>query len=288
MRFGRVLQIGRFGLVLLVLAASAGCARRALNPSKSAIVLADKGQNAEAAQLLEAELARHPNASRERQLLIRVYGALGNLGSAQRHAEVLGRQLGPTSPTPFLELGHAHELCHRYDIALSFYDQAMRVAPTDPAGPRTGGLRAAAWGELEEAEPRLAEAVRRGPKDARTWHALGVVRIKLGDLSGAELAYRAGATADPRGLDNHIGLATLGLLRDDPRAVLAEYDAVVLLSPDFADAQLGRAWALVRLGRFSDATHAIDAAARLGASSRTVETQRRWLESERVKFASTH
>ncbi|HWA76645.1 MAG TPA: tetratricopeptide repeat protein [Polyangiaceae bacterium] len=287
MRPGRVRKGAGFGLVLLLLAASSSCARRVANPSESAIVLADKGRNAEAAQLLEAELQRHPEALRERRLLIRVYGALGNLGAAQRHSEQLGRQLGPASPIPFLELGHAHELCHRYDAALVLYDQAMRVAPNDPAGPRTGGLRAAEWGEVEEAEPRLSEAVRRAPRDARAWHALGVVRVKLGDLPGAEQAYRAGASADPRGLDNHIGLATLGLLRDDPRAVLAEYDAVVLLSPAFADAHLGRAWALVRLGRFDDATQAIDDAARLGASSRTVEKQRRWLASERTKSAST-
>jgi Flp pilus assembly protein TadD len=133
----------------------------------------------------------------------------------------------------------------------------------------------------------LSEALRRAPSDARTWHALGVVRLKLGDLPGAESAYREGATRDPRGLDNHIGLATLALVRDDPRAVLVEYEVVLTLSPDFADAKLGRAWALVRLGRFADAEQAIDDAARLGASSRTVEKQRRWLESERAKSAST-
>jgi tetratricopeptide (TPR) repeat protein len=250
-------------------------------------VLADKGRNAEAARLLEDELVLQPRASRERRLLIRIYGALGDLGAARRHADALGQQLGPHSPTPWLELGHAHELAHRYDAALEFYDRAGRVAPADPAGPRTGGLRAAAWGEVEAAEPRLAEATRRRPDDARSWHALGVVRLKLGDLAGAESAYRAGAALDPRGLDNYIGLATLALLRDDPRAVLAEYDRVLVVAPQFGDAQLGRAWALVRMGRFDDAERAIDNAVRLGASSRTVEKQRRWLESERAKSAST-
>jgi tetratricopeptide (TPR) repeat protein len=287
MRLGRALQIGRLGLCLLSFGVLAGCANPSSRASQSALVLVDKGRNAEAAKLLEGELARHPDATRERRLLIRVYGALGDLGAARRHADLLGRQLGPASPTPFLELGHAHELCHRYDVALDLYDQATRVAPTDPAGPRTGGLRAAAWGEAEAAEPRLSEALRRAPSDARTWHALGVVRLKLGDLPGAESAYREGATRDPRGLDNHIGLATLALVRDDPRAVLVEYEVVLTLSPDFADAKLGRAWALVRLGRFADAEQAIDDAARLGASSRTVEKQRRWLESERAKSAST-
>lgn len=286
MQLGRSLPLGAFCLALLLPAALTSCARGS-KPTQSALVLADKGRNAEAAQLLERELARRPEASRERRLLIRIYGALGDLGAASRHADSLGRQLGPSNPTAWLELGHAHELAHRYDVALELYDQASRAAPADPAGPRTGGLRAAAWGEVEEAEPRLREAARRDPKDARTWHALGVVRAKLGDLAGAESAYRSGTAVDPRGLDNHIGLATVGLLRDDPRAVLAEYDQVLVLAPQFGDAQLGRAWALVRLGRFDEAERAIADAARLGASSRTVEKQRRWLESERAKSAST-
>jgi tetratricopeptide (TPR) repeat protein len=252
-----------------------------------ALMLSHGGNEAEAVAVLEAHLQRHPSDIRERRLLIRMYGVLGNLGAARAQAETLGRVLGPASPLPWLELGHAHELCHRYDAALELYDLAAGVAPNEGVGPRTGGLRAAAWGELEVAEPRLAEALRREPKDARTWHALGVVRAKLGDLTGAEQAYRSGALADRSGVDNHIGLATLGILRNDPLAALAEYDAVLLLDPRFGDAALGRSWALVRLGRFADAERALADAARIGASSRAVERQRRWLASERAKSAST-
>ncbi len=250
-------------------------------------MLSSQGQPTEAAQLLEAHLARHATDLRAQRLLIRVYGVLGNLGAARARAEILGRMLGPASPIPWLELGHAHELCHRYDAALELYDLAAEVAPSDPVGPRTGGLRAAAWGELELAEPRLTEAQRRSPADARTWHALGVVRAKLGDLTAAEQAYRSGVRVDRSGVDNHIGLATLGILRNDPLAALAEYDAVLLLDPRFGDAALGRSWALVRLGRFDEAARALADAERLGASSRAVEKQRRWLASERAKSAGT-
>jgi tetratricopeptide (TPR) repeat protein len=265
-----------------------GCARAPESPMQHALLLADKGQEREAIAELAGYLARYPNAVRERRLMIRLQGVIGDLGAARAHAEALSRSLGAGSPIPWLELGHAEELGHRYDVALELYDLAARVAPGDAAGPRTGGMRALQWGELEVAEPRLSEAVRRDPKDARTWHALGLVRTKLGDLAAAEQAYRAGVRQDPGGLDNHIGLATLGLVRDDPASVLEAYETVLRLDPRFADAALGRSWALVRLGRFAEAEQAIGDAARLGASSRSVEKQRRWLADERAKSARAH
>jgi tetratricopeptide (TPR) repeat protein len=271
------------GLIALG-ATSGGCSSR-VNVSERAILLADKGQESEAAKLLAADLLEHPGSVPERRLLIRLYGSLGDLGRAREQATLLAKQLGASSPVPWIELGHAHELCHRYDVALELYDYAAAVAPHDPAGPKTGGMRTAAWGELEEAEPRLAEAVRRDVSDARSFHALGLVRTKLGDFAGAERAYRAGLASDPRGLDNHIGLATLSMLEGDAARVLSEYEAILQLYPKFADAELGRSWALAKLGRLTEAEAALARAARLGAAPNSVARQRGWLADERAKSA---
>ncbi len=71
-----------------------------------------------------------------------------------------------------------------------------RLLRRDPLGPLTGGLRTAEWGEAELAEPRLVEALTRDSTNSRAWHALGVVRLKLGDLQGAKKAYSSGLSAD--------------------------------------------------------------------------------------------
>lgn len=242
-----------------------------------ALLLSDKGQTDAAISVLETWVSAHPRALRERRLLVRLYGVAGRFDRASDHCRALERELGPGSPIPFIELGHALELTHRYEEALAAYDEASRLAPRDPVGPRTGGLRAAAWGELELAEPRLEEAVRRGPKDAESWHALGVVRVKSGDLVGAEAAYRRGVSSDPKGLPNRLGLATLALLKGDAERVLHEYDIILRTHPDFADAELGRSWALVRLGRFEEADAALGRAEKLGADRRSLTRQRAWL-----------
>ncbi|MEI9949488.1 MAG: tetratricopeptide repeat protein [Pseudomonadota bacterium] len=244
-------------------------------------MLVQKGRPAEAVQELDAYLQKHPEAVAERRLLIRVHASMGQMGHAQEQAQALAQVLGPASPVPWVELGYALELSHRYDEALEQYDRAARVAPRDPLGPLTAGLRAARWGEAELAEPRLVEALRRDARNAEAWHALGLARARLGNLDGAAAAYQSGLRADPRAIENHVGLATLALLRGDASAALAEYDAIVSARPKFADAQLGRSWALMKLGRLDDAQRALDRAQELGASARPLGTQRRALAALR-------
>jgi Flp pilus assembly protein TadD len=262
------------------------CALSHPNPANEARMLVAKGQPAQAARGLEAHLAQHPQAVPERRLLIRVYASMGQLGRARDHAEVLAQVLGPTSAIPWVELGYALELSHRYDEALEQYDRAAEVAPRDPLGPLTGGLRAARWGEAELAEPRLGEALRRDPRNAEAWHALGLVRAQRGDLDGAAIAYSSGLKADPHAIEDHVGLATIALLRGDARAALTEYDAIVSARPKFADAQLGRSWALMKLGRLDDAQHALEHARDLGASPSALAAQERALATLRVPGAA--
>jgi len=264
---------------LLGVCSVAACTASATSPLPRATMLMDKGRTDEASLVLRDYLQKHPSAVPERRLLIRVEAFRGQLGAAQAEAKALERQLGPTSPIPMVELGHALEIAHRYDEALTAYDRAAEVAPRDPLGPLTGGLRAARWGELDWAEPRLREAVRRGPRDPAAWHALGLVLLSLGNAAGAEQAYRSGLLADPEALENRVGLATLALARGDLSGALVQYDAIVARRPKFADAHLGRSYALIGLGRFADARQALNEAARLGADPRVVAAQRQELSA---------
>lgn len=255
----------------------AGCAAPAASPVPRAAMLMDKGRADEASAILREYLTQHPQAVAERRLLIRVEAFRGRLGVVEAEVGVLARQLGERSPIPLVELGHALEVAHRYDEALAAYDRAAELAPGDPLGPLTGGLRAARWGELDWAEPRLREALRRDSRNPAAWHALGLVQLSRGNLVEAEQAYRSGLLADPEALENRVGLATLALSRGDLSGALVQYDAIVARRPRFADAHLGRSYALIGLGRWSDARRALDEAARLGADPRVVAAQRREL-----------
>jgi tetratricopeptide (TPR) repeat protein len=233
--------------------------------TSQAAMLAARGRPDEAATVLEAHLAEAPDDVEARRELIRVLGVLRRIDQASAEAERLASVLGEQSPVPWVELGHALELSHRYPEALELYDRAASVAPRDPLGPRTGGMRAARWGEVDWAEPRLAEAARRDASDAATWHALGLVRVHQGRFKEAEDAYRSGLVASPRSFENRIGLATLGLRRGDLTSALREYDRIAAEWPELPDVQLGRAYVLWRMGQEKAATAAIERARAAGA-----------------------
>jgi tetratricopeptide (TPR) repeat protein len=249
-----------------------GCVRPSAVDRAQALVRQHREE--EAVAVLRADLAAHPDEIRTRRLLVRMLGLTGDMPGARREAEELAKRVGPGDPTPYLELGHALELAHRYDEALGAYDEAAAAAPASPAGPREGGMRCARWGETAAARPRLEEAVRRGANDVEIWHALGLVRLHLGDFDGAEQAYRAGAAVDATAPESWLGLASVAVAQGDGAKALAAYDHLAALRPRFAPAELGRAWALGRLGRTSEAARALDRAEELGAPAANVARQR--------------
>ena len=253
-------------------------------PLERANLLAEHGRETEAIELLEKHLATHPADIAERRQLIRLYGSVGRIDRANAQTERLAEILPRDSPIPWVELGHAQELSHRYDEALAAYDHASQIAPRDPLGPKIGGLRATRWGEPRLAEPRLAEAARRAPGDAETWHALGLVRVSLGQLEAARQAYVNGLRADPMALENQLGLATVALRMNEPEQALAAYESLLAARPSFAGALLGKSWSLILLGRYEDAEAALARATEHGAPADSVERQRLALRDRRAQL----
>jgi len=256
----------------IVMLALASCVT--LSPVDRALSLTRQDRRSEAEELLKKEIREHPSDVAARKLLVRLYGFDGDLGAAKAQVDELRAIVARGDPSPEIELGHAYELAHRFDEALAAYDDAANIAPDSPKGPLEGGMRCARWGEVEEAKPRLEEAIRRGARDAETYHALGVVLLHLRDVDGAERAYKEGLRVDPQHDENLIGLATVAIMRDDAKGALAAYEALVAKHPSYAAGQLGRAWALAKLGRKDDARAALDRAEELGAPKANVDKQR--------------
>lgn len=226
-------------------------------------------------------LACHAVTPREHALTLL---ARGQVTEAVAELERL-RDRAPNDPRAWIDLGHGYELQRRWDDALAAYDAAARVAPKDPRGPREGGLRCARWGEHEAARARLEEAVRRGDDDPATFHALGLVRLSLGDRKGAKSAYLAGL-GTPKGKDDAtcvLGLATVAVVEDDPSEALRQYDELARRRPMLASAQLGRAWALAKLDRFGEAEAAIGEAAARGASAEDCAKLRAFVAERRAR-----
>lgn len=259
-------------LVACLAAPTGGCA--SLSPMERAESQVRRNENDAAIATLRSHLARHPDDVAARSLLVRVYALASRPDLARAECDELARRLPKDSPRPAIELGHAYELGHDYEKALASYDDASAIAPTAPEGPRTGGLRAARWGEVEIALPRLEEAFRRGARDAELLHALGLARVHEGRLDDAESAYRLALSLHPDAVDSMLGLATLALLKKDYASALGAYDKLVAARPASPQASLGRAFSLAKLGRRAEASKELDRAEALGAPRANVARQR--------------
>ena len=245
-----------------------------VTPTQRAASLARQHREADGIKVLRDELAAHPDDVPARRMLIRLLAYTADLDGARAEVAELEKRLPKGDPLPWIELGHAFELAHRFEEALAAYDTAASVAPDSPEGPREGGMRCARWGEVDEARPRLEEAIARGAHDPAVFHALGLVRVHQKDLDGAEEAYRSGLAVEPNGTDNLLGLATVAVMKDDAAAALAVYTQILARRPRFGPAELGRAWALAKLGRKDDARRALDHAEELGAPRENIAKQR--------------
>ena len=164
--------------LLLVLALATGCIKP--TPTQQAMSLARRHREAEAVVLLRGQLAKVPDDVEARSILVRLLAFTGDMPAAEAEVTELAKHVPAGDPRPSIELGHAREVAHDFEGALAAYDTAANTAPASPAGPREGGMRAAAWGEVEEAAPRLEEAIKRGANDPVVWHALGLVRDSSG------------------------------------------------------------------------------------------------------------
>ena len=267
------------GLVLsLAFGASVtGCAT--LGPIERAEALVRKNQNDQAIATLRAHIALHPADVAARSLLVRILALTSRMDLAKAECEALARIMPRGSPRPAIELGHAYELSHEYEQALASYDEAAQIAPASVEGPRVGGLRAARWGEVELALPRLEEAYRRGATDVETLHALALARVHAGRLEEAEGAYRLALRLHPDAHECWLGLATVALVRKDYAAALAAYERLIAALPGSHQASLGRAYALAKLGRREEARAELGRAESLGAPAANVAKQKAALVS---------
>ena len=254
-----------------------GCAT--FGPIERAEAEVRRNENEKAIATLRSHLVAHPDDVAARSLLVRIFALASRMDLAKRECEELARVLPPGSPRPAIELGHAYELSHEYEKAMASYDEASTIAPSSAEGPRVAGLRAARWGEVELAIPRLEEAVRRGATDAETLHALGLSRIHAGRVDDAAAAYRLALRLHPEAHESLLGLATVALVKKDYAAALAAYDGLLVARPGSSQASLGRAYVLAKLGRRDEARRELNRAASLGAPAVNVAKQREALGS---------
>ena len=138
-----------------------------------------------------------------------------------------------------------------YDGARAGYARAIAAAPDRPSeafARRELADMLLLFDERKEAAAELEQVVTLRPRDAASWHDLGIVRHALGDIDGAATALNRARTLAPDDPRPRIALAALLWQRGDRDGAAREYRALLDLElpPRVRDKV---EWAIRELGK---------------------------------------
>jgi tetratricopeptide (TPR) repeat protein len=96
----------------------------------------------------------------------------------------------PSNPTPRVELGKLYFDSERYDDAIKWYAEALKLAPRDLNVSTDLGISYFYTNQPDKALDQFAQSLKLDPKHAKTLLYLGIVRAYgKQDLAGAEQAW---------------------------------------------------------------------------------------------------
>ncbi|MCP4687991.1 MAG: tetratricopeptide repeat protein [Desulfobacterales bacterium] len=259
-------------------AAVLGNARR-LNPSSAPVStllgridLSLKRYRSAAAHFEEA-LAEAPDASRIHHYLARTHRGLGAEQEAKKHEAAAGDVDAPLYEPLILSLerlrgeearnllvGRQAERAGDVAAAVEANRAAVKANPDSAAARRRLGKAIALSGDREAALREYRRAVELAPDDAESWHGIGAILVARGSLESGAAHFRKALSLEPEYPAANLALARVLVESGQIEASLPFFTAVARASREDERAWLGGSGALIKLGRYRQASQVLSQA----------------------------
>jgi tetratricopeptide (TPR) repeat protein len=120
----------------------------------------------------------------------------------------------PTNAKPRVELGNLYFDAERYDDAISWYEQAVKLLPNDENLSTDLGVCYYYTNQPDKALARFDASLKINPKHVKTLLNLGIVRaFGKQDLAGATQAWEQVIALDPNGAEGQAAKRALDTLK---------------------------------------------------------------------------
>ena len=95
------------------------------------------------------------------------------------------------NPTVRVELGNLYFDSERYDLAIPWYEQAVKLLPNDPNVSTDLGVAYLYSNKTDQAIAQFEQSVKVDPKHIKTWLNMGIAKAMVkGDIPGGEAAWQ--------------------------------------------------------------------------------------------------
>jgi cytochrome c-type biogenesis protein CcmH/NrfG len=120
----------------------------------------------------------------------------------------------PNNVKPRVELGNLYFDAERYDDAITWYEQAVKLSPNDPNLSTDLGVCYYYTNQPDKALARFDASLKTDPKHVKTLLNLGIVRaFGKQDLAGATKAWEQVIALDPNGPEGQAAKRALDTLK---------------------------------------------------------------------------
>ena len=120
----------------------------------------------------------------------------------------------PANAKPRIELGNLYFDAERYDDAISWYEQAVKLTPNDENLSTDLGVCYYYTNQPDKALARFDASLKLNPKHVKTLLNLGIVRaFGKQDLAGATKAWEQVIALDPNGVEGQAAKRALDTLK---------------------------------------------------------------------------
>ena len=230
---------------------------------------------AAAARTLEEALGIDPQATALHYPLGMAYRGLGDLAKAEVHLKEGGKgDVAVPDPlmqevrgllrsaTSFESLGVA--ALERGDSAgaAMYFRKGIEVAPDSASLHHRLGTALFLSGDAVAGQKEFEAAIRIDPDFARAHYSLGVLMASMGRYQPAVDQLSAAVKSDPDYVEAILALGDLLRQGGRPGESLPHYARIISIAPGIGEARLGRALALVSLGRYREARDQLAEAAK--------------------------
>ncbi|MBI5363380.1 MAG: tetratricopeptide repeat protein [Planctomycetes bacterium] len=142
---------------------------------------------------------------------------------------------------------------HDFDSAIKLLVMIVERYPNEETGHTTLGVALQHLGRFDEAEKAFQKAIAINPLFVETWHSLGIVRLKRGDVAGAAQAFDQALALRPEHLDTMVWLARAEAENGHAERALALLQHAVERYPKASSPLVWRATVFAQQGRFDEA-----------------------------------